>query len=57
MGRDTLSNSTEYKERLREGRKKGLQVQAGRRRIEADQVYVIRQLQQQVSLTFDLQQG
>lgn len=56
MGRDILSNSTGYKERLREAKMKGVQVNEDRRRsrIEAEQMYDTRQLQQQASLTFDL---
>ena len=52
MERETLSNNTEYQERLREGRIKGLLGDRAKKRLVADMVsdQESRQLQQQVSV-------
>ena len=47
MGRDMISNSIEYKKRLAEGKMKGVLADRRSSRIEADQTYEIRQVQQQ----------
>ena len=51
MERETLSNNTEYQEKLREGRIKGLLGDRVKRSVSKDKLLeYIRQLQQQVSV-------